>query len=314
MALRVATDIGGTFTDAVVMDGSGNVRIVKSDTTPDSFDRGVTNAMRKARINYSEISFFAHGTTIVINALTERKGVKTGLITTRGFRDVLEIARGNTPDIFNSYYRKPKPFIPRYLRMEVSERLTHCGDVLKPLNERDVVAALDNLKAEGVEAIAISFLHAYANQLHEKQALDIVRRHWPEVAVVASHQVSREWREYERTNTAALSAYVLPPAQKYLDNLARTLQDSGVIPAPFIMQSNGGISTVRSARENPISMVESGPVGGILGALAYGRLIAEENIIALDIGGTTAKCSLINAGEIRISTDYYIERDQRSAG
>ena len=313
MTVRVATDVGGTFTDLVYVE-EGEIRTVKSDTVYPNFEQGVLNAADKAQLHFVDIDFFAHGTTVVINALTERKGVKTGLITTQGFRDVLEIARGDTPDIFNNYYQKPKPFVPRYLRTEVAGRLNYRGEELEPLCLDGLTSIIDLYKAEQVQSIAVCLLHAYANPSHEQQLLAAIKALWPEVSVIASHHISREWREYERSNTTVLSAYVLPPAQAYLDKLKTKLAENGLAKAPFIMQSNGGIATTAAAKANPISLIESGPVGGILGAAAYGHLIDQENIIALDIGGTTAKCSLIHEGKTAITTEYVIEKTAKCSG
>jgi N-methylhydantoinase A len=271
-------------------------------------------AIKKAGIKPEDIDFFAHGSTVVINAITERKGARTGLITTAGFRDILEIARGNRPDFFNLRYQKPTPFVPRYLRREISERITCDGGVRLPLDIAGLAPLIDFFRAEGVEAIAICLLHAYANPVHEIALLGEVRKLWPEVSVVASHQITREWREYERTNTSVLSAYVQPLASRYLEQLDDKLKGKGLPAAPFIMQSNGGIDTVTSAQLKPITLVESGPASGVLAAAALGRLIGEENIIAFDIGGTTAKCSLIDKGEVRITTQYMIEKSGTHAG
>ena len=313
MTVRVATDVGGTFTDLVYID-DGAIKAVKSDTTPPNFEQGVDNAAAKANISLSDVDFFAHGSTVVINAITERKGVKTGLITTKGFRDVLEIARGNTPDIFNNYYQKPAPFVPRYLRSEIDERLAYNGEVISDIDLSQVPALVAHFKAQGVEAIGICLLHAYINPTHELALLNEIKRLWPQVRAIASHEISSEWREYERTSTTVLSAYVLPPAQQYLDNLKQKLTNNGLTNDPYIMQSNGGIATLNSARNNPITLVESGPVGGILGAAAYGLVIDEGDIMALDIGGTTAKCSLIHNGQTRVTTEYMIEKTAKTAG
>ena len=313
MTVRVATDVGGTFTDLVYID-EGAIKAVKSDTTTPNFEQGVVNAAAKANISLADVDFFAHGSTVVINAITERKGVKTGLITTKGFRDVLEIARGNTPDIFNNYYQKPAPFVPRYLRLEIDERLAYNGEVINKIDLAQVPALIEHFKTQQVEAIGICLLHAYINPSHELALLNEIQRLWPQVRVIASHEISSEWREYERTSTTVLSAYVLPPAQQYLDNLKRKLASNGLTSDPYIMQSNGGISTLNSARNNPITLVESGPVGGILGAAAYGQVIGEGDIMALDIGGTTAKCSLIHNGQTRVTTEYVIEKTAKKAG
>ncbi len=311
--IRVATDIGGTFTDIAfceVDERTGAVSLVQSwkcDTVPDDLTAGVMDAIHGAGLSARQIGYFAHGTTVVINTLTERKGAKTGLITTRGFRDVLEIARGNRPDLFNFRFRKPPPFVPRYLRQEVDERTTYKGAVEMPLDPAPIAEILDAFKADGVEAVAVSFLHAYANPANEIAAVEAVRSYWPEVPVVASHQTTREWREYERTNTAVLSAYVAPVANRYLTSLEERLQKDGMNAPPYIMQSNGGVSTVHQARENPITIVESGPASGVLGAASLAQAMGRDNVIAVDIGGTTAKCSLIERGKPVITTDYHIE-------
>jgi len=317
--IRVATDVGGTFTDLVCFEtdtatGESRVITAKSDTTPPDFERGVLNVLDKGGVDPSTVDFLAHGTTVVINALTERKGVKVGLVTTEGFRDSLEIARGNRPDFFNLHYRKPEPFVPRYLRRELPGRMSYKGEEMRPLDLSALPAILADFRADGVEAVAVCFLHAYANPSHERTALDEIRRLWPEVSVVSSHQITREWREYERASTAVLSAYVQPTAERYLTRLSDGLAAKGFAGNLFIMQSNCGVDSVESVSKIPITMVESGPASGFWGAAELGKLIGEPNVLALDIGGTTAKCSLIEDGRVRIMTDYWIERDKRSAG
>ncbi len=312
--MRVATDIGGTFTDIVYVGPDGHVGTAKSHTTPDRFEQGVMDVIQASRIEPQEFDSFVHGTTIVINAITERKGAKTALITTEGFRDTLEVARGNRPDFFNLDYCKPKPFVPRYLRREVPGRISYKGEELKALELSALPALLEDFRVEGVEAIAICFINSYANAVHEQTALEKIKELWPEVSAVASYQITREWREYERTNTAVLSAYVQPIAHRYLDDLTGRLSDAGMRCTPYIMQSNCGIDTIKSARDIPITMIESGPASGVWGAAALGRLIGELNVIALDIGGTTAKCGLISDGHIKINTDYKIEYSRTSAG
>lgn len=312
--MRVATDIGGTFTDLVYVDDEGKIGIGKSHTTPPNFEKGVINVLKESGVDIGAISRFIHGTTVIINALTEKKGAKTGLITTKGFRDVLEIARGNRPDLFNVRYQKPEPFIERYLRQEVEERLNYKGEVLTPLNKQDVEEIVKYFKKENVEAIAVSYLHAYVNPKHEQETVKKIKELWPEVVVTASHEVTKEWREYERTNTVALNAYVMPTATTYINQLQRELTEYNDKSKNYIMQSNGGTTTFEEVKKVPINMVESGPVAGIYGAAYLGNLIGEKNIIAFDIGGTTAKCSLVEDGEVKISTDYYIEKDDRNAG
>jgi N-methylhydantoinase A len=292
----------------------GQVVAGKSHTTPAQFEKGVMDVISASHISPTDFASFVHGTTIVINAITERKGAKVGLLTSEGFRDVLEIGRGNRPDFFNLEYRKPRPFVPRYLRREVRGRINYKGVETTPLDLSGLPGILDDFRADGVEAIAICFLNSYANPAHEEAILTKVKELWPEVSAVASFQITREWREYERTNTAVLSAYVQPVAHRYLDSLTSALYDAGMRCTPYIMQSNCGVDTVKSARQIPITMVESGPASGIWGAAALSRLIGEPDAIAIDIGGTTAKCGLITGGQVKLNTNYLIERREDSAG
>lgn len=312
--LRVATDIGGTFTDLVYVTPGGKVGTAKSHSTPGEFEKGVMDVIEASGITPHEFVSFVHGTTIVINAIAERKGAKVGLLTTEGFRDILEIGRGNRPDFFNLEYSKPKPFVPRYLRREIPERISYKGIESKPLDLSGLPAILNDFRAEGVQAIAICFINSYANAVHEEATLARVKELMPETSAVASYQITREWREYERTNTTVLSAYVQPVAHRYLDRLTERLSESGMQCTPYIMQSNCGVDTVKSARQIPITMIESGPASGVWGAAALGRLIGEENAIAIDIGGTTVKCGLITKGEVKLNTNYMVERTEISAG
>ncbi len=317
--VRVATDVGGTFTDLVYFrtdtaTGTQEVITQKADTTPPDFERGVLDVIGKAGVDISAVDFIAHGTTVVINALTERKGAKVALITTAGFRDSIEIARGNRPDFFNLDYRKPAPFVPRYLRREIPGRMTYLAEEREPLDLSRLPELLADLQREQVEAIAICLLHSYANPRHELELTAAIKKAWPQVPVVASHQITREWREYERTSTAVLSAYVQPIAARYLSGLNNGLTQRGFNGQLYVMQSNCGVDTVERSSAVPITMVESGPASGFWGAAELGRLIGVPNVLALDIGGTTAKCSLIENGRVKIMTDYWIERSGRSAG
>ncbi len=314
--MRVASDIGGTFTDLAYLDErTGEVGVMKVSTTPANFAEGVVETLRKAELNVRDTSFFVHGSTVIINAITERKGVKTALITTKGFRDVLEIGRANRPDIYNMYYTKPKPFVPRYLRQEAAERINYKGEVLAPLNEDDVRRAVEQLMGEDVQAIAICFLHSYANPRHEIECGEIVNQLAPEIPITLSHQITKEWREYERSSTAVLNSYVHPIARQYLNNLEKDLAGMGM-PARslHVMQSNGGSATFEAGKVSPINLVESGPVAGVIGAAFIGELIGEPNVISLDIGGTTAKTSLVENGAPKITTEYKIEHRRDFAG
>ena len=272
------------------------------------------DVLEKSGVNMSGIDAFFHGTTTIINALTERKGAKTALITTRGFRDILELARGNRPDLFNLVFEKPEPFVPRYLRREVTERVSYRGEELTPLCEEDIARAVEYLKKEQVEAIAVCYINSYANEEHERRTVAKIKELWPEVYVCPSVDITKEWREYERTSTAVLNAYVMPVASSYIDRLGQRLTEAGVAANRYIMQSNGGTTTFDQAKLTPINVVESGPVAGVFGSSILGHLIDEPNIIAFDVGGTTAKCSLIDRGEVKVTTSYYIEKNERSAG
>ncbi|MCA9836988.1 MAG: hydantoinase/oxoprolinase family protein [Trueperaceae bacterium] len=313
--MKLATDIGGTFTDLVYLDeASGELGTTKSSSTPPNFAQGILDTITKANLDAKAVAHFVHGTTVVINALTEHKGAKTALITTKGFRDVLAIARANRPDIYNLRFKKQPAFVPREYRYEVEERLDYKGEVLTPLNEADVAKIAAELKAEGIEAVAVAFLHSYANPVHEKYCAELLKKHLPDMFVTSSSDITKEWREYERSNTAVLNSYVQPVASSYVQNLENALRDMGVKSGLHIMKSNGGTNTFELSKQQPIHLVESGPVGGVIGAKAIGDLIGEKNIITMDVGGTTAKTSLIEDGVVKFTTNYYIEKDPFNPG
>ena len=318
--IRVATDVGGTFTDLVYFEidkktkKAKKISNAKSDTTPPNYEKGVFKTIKKSGIDISEAIFFAHGTTVIINSITERKGSVTGLITTQGFRDSLEIARGDRPDFFNLRYKKPEPFVPRYLRAEVPGRIDFLGKEIEKLNLNNLSKIIKSFKSHKVKSIAVCLLHAYANPKHEQVIAKAINKKWPEFEVVTSNELTREWREYERTNTTALCAYVKPIAKNYLDRLYTELKKFKFRGNPYVMQSNGGIDTFDSTKKTPLTIIESGPTSGVLGAAEIGKLIGVKDIIALDIGGTTAKCSLIENGNVKINTNYWIEKNRTSAG
>ena len=305
---RLATDIGGTFTDLVHFDeGTGALSVAKSLSTPDDLTRGVLDTIDQAELDADAVDYFVHGGTTVINAITERTGAKTALVTTEGFRDVLEIARGNRPDLYNLRYRKEVPFVPRRLRFEVRERVDARGRVRVPLHLEDLDRVIDVCRAQEVEAIAIQFLHSYAAPAHEEETAAYLRERLNGVAITASHEITREWREYERANTAVLNAYVQPIVQRYFDTLETGIDRLGLDCPMMAMQSNGGTTSFGWAREHPITLLESGPAAGVNGAALIGRLCDEPDVIYLDIGGTTAKCSTIEGGEPKVTTDYRLE-------
>ncbi|VFA91245.1 hydantoinase/oxoprolinase family protein [Nocardia farcinica] len=313
--MRVATDIGGTFTDLAYIDDNGTLRLEKSSSTPGHFEIGVDNVLGKAGIDAGcDVDAFIHGTTVVINALLERKGTTTALLTTAGFRDVLEIGRASRPDLYNFRYRKPEQFVPRHLRFDIDERCDQDGNEIRPLSEEECRRAAIAAREAGAKAIAISFLHAYANPAHERRCADLIRGIWPEAFITMSHECTQEWREYERTNTAVLNAYVQETATTYLDLLERGLDKREITKSLFVMQSNGGVVSFPHARDLPITLVESGPSAGVMAAARLGARSGRPDVITLDIGGTTAKTSLIDNGEVRITTDYIVDWSPERAG
>jgi len=313
--IRLAVDIGGTFTDLAAQDtATGRVARAKSGTTPGALDRGVLAALAQSGVPAGGIAAFIHGTTVVINAATERTGAVTALVTTRGFRDVLEIGRANRPDLYNLAYAKPAPFVPRHLRFEVGERMTYQGEAAEPLSGGDLDVVAGRLAGAGVQAVAVCFLHAWANPEHERQAAAVLSARLPGVAVIASHQVSGQWREYERTSTAVLSAYVQPIVTSYLGALADSLTAAGVRAPLYVMRSNGGVSPFGHAARTPIALLESGPVAGVTAAAELGRLLGARHILTLDIGGTTAKTAAIRDGQVRVNTLHHIGKTPAFAG
>jgi N-methylhydantoinase A len=311
----LAIDIGGTFTDLAAVDRrTGRLMLAKSDTTPSRLQDGVLTALERSDVLAEDVVSFVHGSTIVINAVTERRGARTALITTAGFRDVLDIGRANRPDLYNLTYRKPEPFVPRRLRFEVTERMSHRGEVVVPLNEDDVETVAAHLRDAGVEAVAICYLHAWINADHERRTAEVLSKLLTGVEIVASHNVSTQWREYERSSTAVLSAYVKPTVATYLADLRTALRNSGVSAPLYAMRSSGGISSFERALSAPISLLESGPVAGVTAAAELGRRLGAADVLTLDIGGTTAKTSAVRGGRIRIETLHHAERTPTTAG
>jgi N-methylhydantoinase A len=308
MTLRVATDIGGTFTDVVAFDEeTGVLGVGKALTTPPDLPQGLVDAIAAADVRLRDVSELVHGTTVVINALTERRGARTALVTTKGFRDVLEIGRGNRPDMYNLVSRKPLPFVPRRHRFEVRERVDRRGNVLVPLEISDVEPIVAACRRDGIDAVAVCLLHSYAHRQHEEEVRAALRAALPDLAVTISSEITREWREYERSSTAVLNAYVQPTVERYLTALEERLGRGGLRGQLRIVQSNGGTTSLRAARARPINLVESGPAAGVIGAARLGERIGEPNVLYLDIGGTTAKCSLIEGGQPKTTTEYRIE-------
>ncbi|HKA54146.1 MAG TPA: hydantoinase/oxoprolinase family protein [Candidatus Binatia bacterium] len=294
--LRVAFDIGGTFTDVVIAGTNGRLFTYKILTLPDSIGADVGRCVADALGQQpgSHVASLVHGTTIASNAVLEGKGAVTGLITTKGFRDELEIRRLGRPGVYDVFWERTPPLIPRRRRLEVSERMRVNGEVDTPLDVNDVREALRVLRNQGVEAVAVSFLHSYVNPAHERQAAALVRELLPEVMVCASSEVLPEIREYERTSTTALNAYLMPVVNRYLNQLETQLRQYH--PSLLIMQSNGGVMTAEHARRRPVHMIESGPAAGVLAAASLARELGLSQAVAFDMGGTTVKACLIEDG------------------
>ncbi|MEM1922634.1 MAG: hydantoinase/oxoprolinase family protein [Nitrososphaerota archaeon] len=314
MVFRIGIDIGGAFTDLVGYDDeTGEFVWVKDETTPIDPSIGVVKTIQKSGIDFSRVTSIIHGQTLVINTIIERKGVKVGLITTEGYRDVLELQRSNRRDMYNFRYKKPDPIVPRYLRLEVEERVMSDGTVLKPLNEEHVRGAVAKLLKENVESICVSLINSYANPSHEERIGEIVQS-LTNTPVTLGHEITREWREYERTMTAVLNAYVKPKLSTYLSKLEGEFRSRGFKRHPFVMLSSGGVSTFEAAKKYPIFTIESGPVAGVIGGVYIARLIGENNIIVLDGGSTTTKASLVENLIPRVHTEYFVERTRYTAG
>ena len=308
--VRVGIDIGGTFTDVVLLGDDGAVVVQKLASQPDDYARAVIDGLAQGieviGSQPSEVTEISHGFTVATNAILERKGEPTALITTEGFRDVLEIARIRTPRLYDLYYTKPPPLVERRLRYEVRERVTFRGEVLVPLDMSDVERVADRIAGEGIRSVAISLLHSYANPEHEARIADVLRSRLPDVDLSVSSQVLPEMREYERTSTTVINAYVRPVVAMYLGRLADETRDLGITVPLTIMQSNGGLMPAALAAERPIYCIESGPAAGVVGAYHLARRLGEDNIITFDMGGTTAKASIIEDGEMIRAPEYEV--------
>src|SRR5262245_16804874 len=305
--MRVAVDIGGTFTDIVVFDeAESSLTLAKTLSTPAELARGVLEGLTKAAVRFDEVATLIHGSTVVVNAIIERKGAKTALITTKGFRDVYEIGRINRPESFNPRFRKHRPLVPREDIFEVTERMLADASVRTPFDEHEAREVARIVKEEGFEAVAVLFLHSYRAPEHEIRMCEILRETDPNLFLSASHELSREYREYERTSTVAANAYVGPQVNRYLGDLERRVRSDGFAGSLMIMQSNGGLSDVEMARRQCIQMMESAPAGGVVGTMALCEALDLEAAIAFDMGGTTAKASVIRRGEPSLSPDYFI--------
>lgn len=307
---RIATDIGGTFTDIVWVDEeSGDVRSDKASTTPADVVTGVMDAYQKTDLDPASVAMFVHGSTVATNALITRRGATTGLITTQGFRDSLEIRRIDRPDddIYNIFWRKPPALIPRHRRLEISARMRFNGEELRPVVKEEVVAALNQFRELGVDSIAVCLLHAYADPRHELEVRSIIQEEWPDAWISLSHEVAPEIREYERVSSTAIDAYVKKPVVGYLRRLEEALRSkAGVKTSPLIANSAGGVSTIDAIASAPIQMIESGPAGGAIGAAFLANAIGTPNLVTADVGGTSYDVSLVVDGKTLLRSEHDI--------
>lgn len=305
--LRIAADVGGTFTDIACLDAQGELYTCKVPSTPHDYAEAIVTGIRtiaRDRLLDGAATEVLHASTVATNAILEGKGARTALITTKGFRDVLELRRIRVPRLYEPLYEKPAPLVPRRHRYEIKERLDARGQVVTPLDEAQLRSLAVTLAQSGVEAVAISLLHAYANADHERRAAAILRAELPDAFVSVSSEVLPEIREYERTSTTVVNAYVGPVMVRYLTSLQRRLAESGIRGPLLMMQSSGGTMDVARVVQRPATVVESGPAAGVIGAARLGARAGYDNLITFDMGGTTAKASLIEAGAV-VATDEY---------
>jgi N-methylhydantoinase A len=301
---RLAVDVGGTFIDFALLDEStGELTIEKQPATASRLAEELLAGLDRLPAQAAEIGRLFHGTTVAINAVLQERGVTVGLVTTRGFRDVLAIGRGSRPEIYNFFYMPPPPLVPRYLRREVTERTAADGAELTPLDLGELDREVDWLVAHGAEAIAVCFLHSYADPTHERNAIARIRSRHPELSVTASSEVATEWREFERTSTTVLNSYIQPPFASYLADLSERLAQAGYTRPFALMQSNGGVIDSSRAAALPIRTLESGPAGGVIGARALAERLGAANVICTDVGGTSYDVALIEDGQILERTD-----------
>lgn len=312
MGHLVAIDTGGTFTDFVSYDrASGALRRTKALTTYGNLVDGIVECAASAGVDFHQIDSLKHGTTHVINAFIQRRGAKTALLTTAGFRDVLEMRRCGRPKAFDLHFQPDPPLVPRRLRYEVVERIDGRGTILQPLDRDELTQVAQAARRDGVEAIAVSFLNAYLNPAHEEAAVAILRDLLPEIYVTSGTALSREWFEYERTSTAVANAFVGPSAKAYMAQLITQASALGYRNPVFMMASHGGVMSPAQTVEAPVALIESGPIGGCIGASVYARAMGVDRMIAFDMGGTTAKCALVENGRFEIQSTYFVGGAER---
>jgi len=305
--LRVAADIGGTFTDVAAFDArQGRLLLGKTLTTPSHLVQGILQGLAKAGIALEEAQLFLHGSTVAINTMLERSGARTALITTRGFRDIYEIGRINRPDSFNLRHRKHQPLVERDLRFEISERLLADGSVHEPLNKAELEKLIDHLATLNLDAVAVLFLHSYRNPAHEQMVRARLKKRLPHLFVSISSDLSQEYREFERTSTVVANAYIGPRVDRYLGEIEDKLVQVNFGGQFFVVQSTGGLYALSEAREDCVRMMESGPASGVIGTQVLCEALGIDHAIAFDMGGTTAKAGVVRHGEALVTNSVMI--------
>ena len=307
---RIGIDIGGTFTDIVFMDADGRVLTKKVASSTDDYARaivdGVTQVFAESGLAGADVAEVLHGTTVASNAILELKGARTGLIGSKGFRDILDIRNLRMPKLYDLWWEKPMPLVDRYLRLTVDERVNTAGEVVRPLDPAEAEVVVDRLLAEDVEVIAVCLINSFANPEHELAIKDIIASKAPDLPVCVSYEVLPEIKEYERTSTTVVNAYLLPLVSAYLESMRAELDRAGVETPLLLMQSNGGLMPAEAAAQLPCHIVESGPAGGVVGGRAFGAKVGLGDIITFDMGGTTAKASMIENGEFTRSPEFQV--------
>ncbi len=307
MTNRIGIDIGGTFTDLVIEGEKHLKQIAKVLTTPDNLVEGVLKAIEISSAELDETKLFIHGTTVGINSILERKGARVALLTTAGFKDVYIIGRGHRPDMFNLKYQKPLPLLKREDIFEVRERISAGGKLVDKIDFQSLASVLKDIKKKGFEAVAVSLLHSYINPDHELKVRSYFHDHFNSIPIVLSHEVAPEWREYERTSTTVVSAYITPIVKDYLHRLSKELGDKKLKVPVHITQSNGGSMSASQASEQAVLTLFSGPVGGVVGGKEIGRLINQPDMICIDMGGTSFDVSLIRNGEVELKSEFELQ-------
>jgi N-methylhydantoinase A len=308
--MRIGIDVGGTFTDIVCITSDGTIETKKVASTPEDYSKSIIQALpelfEKSARSADRVLEVIHGTTIATNAILQQRGARTALITTKGFRDVLELRRIRMPELYNWNWDKPPDLVERSLRREIDERIDARGKIIKALDLEEARQVIDGVAASGVECIAVCLINSYANSTHEEILAELINKRHPHISVSISSEILREIKEYERTSTVVVNAYVLPSVKSYIESLERSLQSIKIRAPLLVMQSNGGVMTAKECTRRPVFMIESGPAAGVISAQALAQESGLANAVTFDMGGTTTKASMIEGGRISTASEYEV--------